>query len=69
MLICDGDLEDNLVYKITKALWENVSDLHKVHPKAALITLDTALQGLSIPLHPGAAKYYSEQGVEVPAIH
>ena len=69
MLICDGDLEDNMVYKITKALWENVSDLHRVHPKAALITLDTALQGLSIPLHPGAAKYYSEQGVEVPAIH
>lgn len=69
MLICDGDLGDDLIYRITKALWENVSDLHKVHPKAALITLDTALQGLSIPLHPGAAKYYTELGIEVPPLN
>ena len=68
MLICREDLSEELVYNFTKAFWENVRELDKVHAKAKLITLETALQGLSVPLHPGAAKYYAEKGMTIPEI-
>jgi len=68
MLICREDLSEELVYNFTKTFWENVRDLDKVHAKAKLITLETALEGLSIPLHPGAAKYYQEKGMTIPEI-
>ncbi len=68
MLVCDAQLSDDVVYKFTKALWDNIADLHKVHAKAKLITLETALDGVSVPVHPGAAKFYSEKGMKVPAV-
>ncbi|MDI9370505.1 MAG: TAXI family TRAP transporter solute-binding subunit [Synergistaceae bacterium] len=69
MLICDADLSDDVVYKFTKALWENIADLHKVHAKAKEITLETALDGVSVPVHAGAAKYYQEVGMSIPEIN
>ncbi|WP_029166349.1 TAXI family TRAP transporter solute-binding subunit [Aminiphilus circumscriptus] len=68
MLVCREDLSEDLVYTFTKTLWENVRDLDAVHAKAKLITLETALDGLSVPLHPGAAKYYKEKGIAIPEI-
>ena len=68
MLVCDAQLSDEVVYQFTKALWDNIADLHKVHAKAKLITLETALDGVSVPVHPGAAKFYTEKGMKVPAI-
>lgn len=35
----------------------------KGHPKGKLVTIDTALDGIGIPLHPGAAKFYREVGL------
>ncbi len=67
MLVCQAELSDDLVYKITKALWENVRDLDAIHAKAKNITLETALDGLSVPLHPGAEKFYKEKGMSVPS--
>lgn len=67
MLVCDAALPQDVVYRFTKALWENVSDLQKVHEKAKYITLDTAMDGISVPVHPGAAKFYAEKGMTVPA--
>lgn len=52
----------DLVYQITKALWENRAELEKVHEKCKEITFETALNGIGVPLHPGAEKYYSEKG-------
>jgi TRAP transporter TAXI family solute receptor len=68
MLVCREDLPEDLVYKLTKAFWENVRDLDQVHAKAKNITLETALEGLSVPLHAGAAKYYAEVGLEIPEL-
>ena len=56
----DSDQSTDLVYRITKALWENRDELEKVHDKCKEITFDTALDGIGVPLHPGAEKYYSE---------
>ncbi len=55
---------EDLVYAITAALWhpENRRLLDAGHAKARLIRPETALNGLTIPLHPGAARYYSELG-------
>lgn len=58
----DG-VPEAVAYEVTKALFENVSILGQVHPKGKEITLATALQSVSIPLHPGAARYYREKGV------
>lgn len=58
----DG-LSDTMAYEVTKALYENTETLGQVHPKGKEISLKTALQSVSIPLHPGAEKYYREKGL------
>jgi hypothetical protein len=68
MWVCDAAMSDELVYNITKAFWENVEDLYQVHARAKQVTLQSALEGVSVPVHPGAAKYYEEVGMEVPVI-
>jgi hypothetical protein len=68
MWVCDADMSEDAVYKITKAFWENVEDLYQVHSKGKLVTIETALDGVSVPVHPGAARYYREIGLEVPEI-
>ena len=60
-----ADLPEEKVYRITLALWhENTrSLLDNGHPKGRLIRIETALDGLGVALHPGAARYYREQGL------
>ena len=58
----DG-LSDQMAYEVTKALFENTATLGQVHPKGKEITLQTALLSVSIPLHPGAERYYREKGL------
>ncbi len=56
---------DELVYELTKALWNprNRHLLDRGHSKGLLIHLDTALKGVTVPLHPGAALYYKQIGL------
>jgi TRAP transporter TAXI family solute receptor len=56
-------LAEDVAYEVTKALFENTSILGQVHPKGKEITPATALQSVSIPLHPGAQRYYKEKGL------
>ncbi|MCE7878335.1 MAG: TAXI family TRAP transporter solute-binding subunit [Betaproteobacteria bacterium PRO3] len=58
----DG-LSDAMAYEVTKALYENTATLGQVHPKGKEISLKTALLSVSIPLHPGAERYYREKGL------
>ena len=60
-----GDVPDDLVYGITRALWHPSTRrlLDNGHPKGPSIQLATATRGLAAPLHPGAARYYREAGV------
>jgi TRAP-type uncharacterized transport system substrate-binding protein len=51
------------VYRITKAMFENVKDIAAAHKQGEYIQLKTALVGSTIPLHPGAEKYYKEVGL------
>jgi hypothetical protein len=60
-----AEVDEELVYGITKALWHDNARqlLDNGHAKGHAITLATALDGLAIPLHPGAERYYRERGL------
>jgi hypothetical protein len=59
-----AEVPDEIIYAVTKALYENTETLGNVHPKGKEISLDKALESVSVPLHPGAEKYYTEQGIK-----
>lgn len=63
-LVVSADASEDDVYAITKAMFENIGDI--AHAKSAELSLESAVQGISVPFHSGAAKYYAEQGIEVP---
>ncbi|QRG68424.1 TAXI family TRAP transporter solute-binding subunit [Brevibacillus choshinensis] len=62
MLVVRADLSEDLVYKITKAIFENTDKLG--HAKAKEIKLESVLAGVSLPIHPGAKKFFDEKGVK-----
>jgi TRAP transporter TAXI family solute receptor len=54
---------DDMVYTLVKAVFENFDDFKKLHPALGNLKADNMIKdGLSAPLHPGAAKYYKEKG-------
>ena len=79
--VCAAEVDENLVYTLTKALWEagtyvlrtkdgkpepapsGAEIMAQAHAKGKDVTLDTALAGMAIPLHPGAERYYREKGM------
>jgi TRAP transporter TAXI family solute receptor len=65
-LACQPDLPEETVYLITKTIYENLPFLHNIHKATEAMKLEKAIGGLPVPLHPGAAKYYKEQGIEIP---
>ncbi len=66
-LATDASLPDENVYLITKAIYENLPFLQAIHPATKVMTIEAAIAGLPVPLHPGAQRYYEEVGVEIPA--
>lgn len=56
-------LDNETAYNVVKALYENTDTLAKVHVKGKEISIEKALESVSIPIHPGAAKYYREKGL------
>lgn len=63
--IVNVNLDEELVYKITKAFWNKAARqiMDNGHPKGRAIVLEHALDGLGIPLHPGSERYYREIGM------
>jgi uncharacterized protein len=60
------DIPEEDVYLITKTMYENLPFLQNIHAATNDMALEKALAGLPIPLHPGALRFYEEQGIEVP---
>lgn len=61
--IVSDSLSEDLVYNMTKALFENVEEIASGHPKGAELDPAYSISSISIPMHPGAEKYYKEIGV------
>jgi TRAP transporter TAXI family solute receptor len=64
-IIADPSLSEELVYDITKALWENMDQIYAINPGFKAGTLENACRNLVIPPHPGALRYYKEKGVDL----
>ncbi|MEZ5830186.1 MAG: TAXI family TRAP transporter solute-binding subunit [Dongiaceae bacterium] len=62
-LVTRADLSPDLVYKITAAIYDNLGDLVAAHAAAKGIKLEKAAKGSPAPIHPGAAKYFTEKNV------
>lgn len=65
ILVTHDKMPDDVIYNFTAAMFDNISDVHASHAKAKEINIKTALDGLTVPLHPGAAKYFKEKGLTV----
>jgi uncharacterized protein len=63
LFIVNENMSEDLAYNILKAVFDHKDELNKVHAKFKLITLDSATKGMSVPLHPGAVKFFKEKGV------
>ncbi len=66
-LVVRDDVSEEHVYQLTKAIYENLSFLQNIHKATQSMALANAIAGLPVPLHPGAARYYREQGISIPA--
>lgn len=63
MVICREDLSEDLVYEFTKTIFENLDDVQRAHSAGKFVTLESALDWMGIPIHPGAEKYFKEVGL------
>ncbi|AIU66254.1 C4-dicarboxylate ABC transporter substrate-binding protein [Vibrio coralliilyticus] len=60
------DIPEEDVYQLTKAIYENLSFLQGIHKATKAMALEKGTSGLPVPLHPGAARYYREMGIDLP---
>ena len=65
-LATHADVDEEHIYQITKTIYENLPFLQAIHPATEAMSLDSAISGLPLPLHPGAARFYAEQGIAIP---
>jgi uncharacterized protein len=62
-LVTRSDLPDDLVYQMTKTVFDNLNDLTAAHSAAKEIKLESAMTGMPVPMHPGAERYFKEKGI------
>jgi hypothetical protein len=62
--VTSAKVPDEVVYAITKEVFDNFEAFKKLHPAYGGLTKENMLEGLSAPIHPGAMKYYKEVGLK-----
>ena len=62
-LVTHSGVPDDLVYRMTKAMYDNLDTLYAAHNAARAIKRENAVKGMPVPLHPGAERYYREVGL------
>lgn len=65
-LVTRDDMPEEAIYRMTKAFWEGLDERAGQIPVLKNIRLEDAFLDINTPLHPGALRYYREQGMEVP---
>jgi uncharacterized protein len=68
--IVSEDMDEEMVYQMTKAIFDadGLEHMLRVTNVAREMGIDSALSGIALPLHPGAARYWAEVGVEIPEV-
>ncbi|WP_299861672.1 TAXI family TRAP transporter solute-binding subunit [uncultured Hoeflea sp.] len=66
ILAVNASVDENHVYLLTKTMYENLGFLTAIHPATKAMAVERAMAGLPVPLHPGAARYYQEVGLDIP---
>jgi len=66
LLAVRSDVPDDHVYRLLETIYDNLGFLHAFHAATRAMSLESALTGLPVPLHPGAARFYREQGLSIP---
>lgn len=64
-LIVSADAAEEDVYKVTAAIFDNIEAIKAENAKGAELSLENATSGMTVPFHPGAARYFAEKGVNV----
>jgi len=62
--VTSAKVPDEVVYAVTKEVFENFEEFKGLHPAYQVLTKENMLEGLSAPIHPGAMKYYKEAGLK-----
>lgn len=65
-LAVNASVDEEHVYLLTKTMYENLGFLTAIHPATKVMAVEQAMAGLPVPLHPGAARYYKEVGLDIP---
>lgn len=63
ILVVDEKLPEETIYQMTKALFGHLGEVADIHSAARGMSLETALDGIAIPIHPGAERYFKENGI------
>ena len=66
-LVVNKNLGDDLVYRITRTLFESLPEMHRTAAILSDVSLEDTFSLANVPVHPGALKYYKEIGKKVPA--
>lgn len=66
-VVADASLPEDVAYRVTRAVLENNERMKATHAAAKDTLAENILKDTFIPLHPGAARYYEEIGVAIPA--
>ena len=66
ILVTHDKVPDNVIYEFVKNMYANLDIIHNSHATAKQITLQGAFDGITVPVHPGAAKFFAEKGLSAP---
>ena len=64
-MVVDADLDDEVVYQLTAAIFDHAEEITAENAKGAELSVENATSGIAVPFHAGAAKYFAEHGVTV----
>ncbi len=64
-LVVDADLEEDVVYALTAAVFDHTEEIKNENAKGEELSVENATSGITVPFHPGAARYYGEHGISV----
>ena len=64
-MIVSADADEETVYALTAGIYENSDAIAAAHAKGGELSLENAVTGMTVPFHPGAARYFAQNGIEV----